>query len=100
MSKYWFANEKLKKAVVPFKHFSEEKARLYRLEDDNIKFKQKVLDAYQAQNNILGLLTTMTLTCRSKGTVTLDEEDCMFLYDIASGRVQLDFSKLDEVEDE
>lgn len=100
MSKYWFANEKQKKAVVPFKHFSEEKARLYRLEDDNIKFKQKVLDAWQAQNNILGLLTTMTLACRSNKTIRLDEEDCKFLYDIASGRVQLDFSKLDEVEDD
>lgn len=100
MSKYWFANEEQKKAVVPFKHFSEEKARLYGLEDDNIKFKQEVLDDRRALNNILGLLTTMTLACRSKGTVTLDEEDCIFLYDIASGQVQLDFSKLDEVEDE
>lgn len=100
MSKYWFANKKQKKAVVPFKHFSEEKARLYRLEDSNIRFKQEVLDDRRALNNILGLLTTMTLACRSKGTVILDEEDCMFLYDIASKRVQLDFSKLDEVEDE
>lgn len=95
MSKYWFNNEEQKKRVVPFKHTTEEVARYYRLENTNIKFKQEVLDDSNALRNIQNSLFTMLMDCRQRGKIVLDEEDCHFLYKMATKEIQLDFSKME-----
>lgn len=93
MSKYWFSNKKQKKCIVPFEHISQEVARVYRLEDANIKFKQEVLDDCRALENVQHSLFTMLMACRQGNEIVLDEEDCKFLYELATKQIQLDFSK-------
>lgn len=98
MSKYWFHNEEQKKCIVPFAHTTKETARCYRLEDANIKFKQEVLDDSNALHNIQNSLFTMLMDCRQRGEIVLDEEDCHFLYEMATKQIQLDFSKKESAE--
>lgn len=95
MSKYWFHNEEQKKCIVPFEHTTEEVASYYRLENANIKFKQEVLDDSKALHNVQSSLFTMVMDCRQKGKIVLDEEDCKFLYEMATKQIQLDFSKME-----
>lgn len=93
MSKYWLHNEEQKKCIVTFESTTEEVARYYRLENNNIKFKQEVLDDRNALRHIQGSLFTMLMDCRQRKKIVLDEEDCQFLYDLAMKRIQVDFSK-------
>lgn len=94
MSKYWFKNEEQKMCIVPFENISKEKASLYRLENHNISFKQEVLDERKALRNVSECLITMLMDCRAKGKITLDEEDCKFLYRLASKEIQIDITKI------
>ena len=94
MSKYWFSNEEQKKVIVPFEHIKREIAYCHRLEDNNVSYKQELLDDRKALSNISSSLTTMLLACRGKGEITLDEEDCLFLCQLAHKDIELDFSKL------
>lgn len=93
MSKYWFHNEEQKGCIVPFENTTEEVARYYRLENQNIKFKHEVLDDSNALRNIQSSLFTMLMDCRQRKKIVLDEEDCQFLYDLAMKQIQVDFSK-------
>lgn len=96
MSKYWFSNDEQKKCIVPFENISKEAAYCHRLEDYNISYKQEVLDDRKALRNVSESLITMLMDCRIKGEITLDEEDCEFLYNLANKKIQLDFTKLRE----
>ena len=94
MSKYWFSNDEQKECIIPFISTTEEAARVYRLENTNLKFKQEVLDDCAALRNIQRSLFTMIMDCRKRGKIVLDEEDCKFLYDMATKKIQLDFTKI------
>lgn len=94
MSKFWFKNEEEKKCIVPFEHISEEIASLYRLENNNIKFKQEVLDDMKALDNTRDCLMTMLISARATKKIVLDEEDLEFLLKMVNKEIQLDFSKL------
>ena len=94
MSKFWFKNEEEKKCIVPFEHISEEKASIYRLENNNMRFKQEVLDDRQALGNIRDCLMTMLMSARAIKKIVLDEEDLEFLLKMVNKEIQLDFSKL------
>lgn len=94
MSKYWFDNEEEKRVICPFKHTTKEVAYCHRLEDSNVSYKQELLDDRKALSNISSSLTSMLLDCRRKGKITLDEEDCLFLCQLAHKDIELDFSKL------
>ena len=94
MSKFWFDNDEQKKCIIPFVPTKEEVACCYRLGNDNIKFKQEVLDDSKALSNIQRSLFTMVMLSREQGEIVLDEEDCKFLYDIATKQIQLDFTKM------
>lgn len=94
MSKYWFDNEEQKRVIIPFKHTTKEVAYCHRLEDSNVSYKQELLDDRKALSNISSSLTSMLLDCRRKGKITLDEEDCLFLCQLAHKDIDLDFRRL------
>lgn len=96
MSKLWFKNEEEKKCIVPFEHMSEEKASLYRLGNNNMRFKQEVLDDRKALGNIRGCLMAMLMSARAIKKIVLDEEDLEFLLKMVNKEIQLDFSKLED----
>lgn len=96
MSKYWFRTDEDRKFVKPFKHIPEENAKCYRLENNNIKYKQEVLDDSRALSNIHSYLSNMLRSCRTTGEITLDEEDCLFLCKVANKKVELYFDGVEE----
>lgn len=96
MSKYFFSNEEQKQCIIPFRHKTEEEAKVYRLEDNNIEFKKQILDNSKALYNLQAELFMMLLSCKNGKTITLDEEDCKLLYDMAYKEIEIDYSKLEK----
>ena len=93
MSKYFFNNDADKKYIVPFPHYTAEEALVHRLEDINMSYKIEVLDSVRALNMLRSILHSMVMSCRLSKTemLTLDEEDLLFLCDVANKNKLLDF---------
>lgn len=96
MSKYFFDTEEERKCIVPFEHFTEERARYHRLENSNMPYKIEVLDSDKALSELHTILCTMIVVCRGSKDkcITLDEEDLSLLFEIAGKQKSLDVWRL------